>query len=247
MFDFDVIWKIFCKFCMIAVSLLVLNSLIGDMLFRVQYSFPKVSETTQNVINILQDPIQKEIPNSNYIKVKGDKNKYYINPQAEYSISGLVIAKNNNFWFRDVMRNSFDDVCLIDFGISWGDLASDRNKLYKYWKFKSKKTLGESRQLEWRSKMPLNQTPWSMDYINSHVSHTHMIPANANVMGGLLKIKKNDYIKLDGYLVDIYSEDFQIIAKTSLSRSDTNPTSRGSGACEDMYVKSVQIGNKIYR
>lgn len=247
MIDFDDIWNYFCKFCLIVVSLLIINSLIGDFVFRVQYSFPKASQISKADINIQQDPIQKDINNSKYIKVYGDKNKYYLKPQAQYSLSGLVVAKNSNFWFRDVMRSTFDDICLIDFGIAWGDLASDKDKLYKYWKFKSKKTLGQSRQLEWRSKMPLNQTPWTMDYINSHISHTHMIPANANVMGGLLKIKKNDYVKLDGYLVDIYSEDFQIIAQTSLSRFDTNPTSRGYGACEDMYVKSVQIGNKIYR
>ena len=211
-----------------------------------QYSFPKVSEITENVIKTQQDPIQKEITDSKYIKVKGEKNKYFINPQAKYSISGLVVAKNNNFWFRDVMRSDFDDICLIDFGIVWGNLARDKNELYKYWKFKSKKTLGQSRQLEWRSKCSLNQQPWTLDYFNSHVAHTHMIPANTNVMAALLKIKKNDYIKLDGYLVDIYDKDFQIIAKTSLSRYDTNPTSRGYGACENMYVKSVQIGDKIY-
>ena len=74
-----------------------------------------------------------------------------------------------------------------------------------------------------------------------------MIPANPNVMGGLLTIKKNDVVKIDGYLVDIYDGKGNIIARTSLSRSDTNASSRGYGACEDMYVKSVQVGTKIYR
>ena len=88
---------------------------------------------------------------------------------------------------------------------------------------------------------------WELGFVSSHISHTHLIPANANVMGALLKIKKNDIVKLDGYLVDIYTDKSETVAKTSMSRTDTDPTSRGSGACEDMYVKQVQIGNKIYK
>lgn len=240
-------WNYFCKFCIIVILLIILNSILGDVIFRLQYSFPKISEQTNNIIDIRQEPIQTEVSGINKIKIYGDKNKYYLEPQAKYSLAGIVVAKNNNFWFRDIMRSTFDDICLIDFGIAWGDLATDKNRLYKYWKFKSSKTLGQSRQLQWRSKTSINEIPWSIDYVNSHVSHTHIIPANRNVMSALLKIKKDDYVKLDGYLVDIYSDDLQIIAKTSLSRSDTNPTSRGYGACEDMYVKNVQIGNKIYK
>ena len=89
--------------------------------------------------------------------------------------------------------------------------------------------------------------PWSLSYVNSHISHTHLIPANPNVMGGLLSIKKNDIVNLRGYLVDIYTDKGETVALTSLSRYDKDTTSRGYGACEDMYVKQVQIGNKIYR
>lgn len=79
------------------------------------------------------------------------------------------------------------------------------------------------------------------------MGHTHIIPATVNVMSAMLKIKKYDTVKLDGYLVDIYTDKGDVIAYTSLSRFDTNATSRGSGACEDMYVTQVQIGDKIYK
>ena len=72
-------------------------------------------------------------------------------------------------------------------------------------------------------------------------------PANANVMGALLKVKKNDIVKIDGYLVDIYNGKGKTLGKSSLSRTDTDATSRGYGACEEMYAKQVQIGNKIYK
>lgn len=245
--DFENIWNWFCKFSLIVFILICINSILGDIIFRAQYSFPKITEVTDNIISVKNEPYQNDISQKEFIKVYGEKYKYLLEPQAEYSISGLVVAKNSNFWFRDIMRSTFDDVCLIDFGIVWGDLATDKNRLYKHMKFKSTKTLGQARSLNWRTKPPYNDVPWGTDYMSSHLAHTHMIPANANIMGALLKIKKNDYIKLDGYLVDIYKENGDIVAKTSLSRYDNNATSRGYGACEDMYVKSIQIGNKIYR
>lgn len=244
--DFNKIWNIFCKICLILFILIVFNSLLGDALFRLKYSFPKISATSTQKINTSNDPIQINLENQKYIKAYGEKGLYALSPQAQYSLSGLVVTKNTNFWFRDVMRNQFDDICLMDLGIVWGDLANDKKKLYKHWKFKSHKTLGQSRRLEWRTKPPHN-TPWTLDYVSSHISHTHIIPANRNVMAGLLNIKRNDIVKLDGYLVDIYTDKSELVARTSLSRTDTDPTSRGSGACEDMYVTQVQINDKIYK
>lgn len=244
--DFNTLWNWFCKLCLIAVILIFINSILGDILFRIKYSFPKISGTTQEIIDTTKNPVQNNLNNAEYIKAYGEKGIYALLPQAEYSISGMVVTKNTNFWFRDIMRNKFDDICLMDLGIVWGDLANDRKKLYKNWKFKSHKTLGQSRRLEWRSRPPHN-SPWALSYVSSHISHTHIIPANYNVMGGLLSIKKNDIVKLDGFLVDIYTDKSQLIARTSMSRTDIDPTSRGSGACEDMYVKQVQIGNKIYK
>ena len=246
--NFDRIWDWFCKGCLIFMILIIINSVLGDIQFRLKYSFPHVSRSTNELIDTNKDPLQKNLTEeSKYIKAYGEKNIYALKPQAEYSISGLVVTKNTNFWFRDVMRNKFDDICLMDIGIVWGELASDRKTLYKQWKFKSYKSLGQSRRLEWRSKPPHNNLKWSLGYVSSHISHTHLIPANANVMGALLRIKINDIVKLDGYLVDIYTDKSELIARTSMSRTDTDATSRGSGACEDMYVKQVQIGNKVYK
>ena len=240
----DETFEWFCKICLIIFILICINSMLGDLIFWASYSFPKVTETTTETIDTSKDPIQIDLDGKKYIKAKGEKYNYVLNIMAEYSISGVVVAKNSNFWFRDVMRSTFDDLYLIDFGIVWGDLAQDKNKLYKYTSFKSKKTLGQSRRLNWHW---THDNPWGGSYIASHTSHTHMTPANANVMGALLKIKRNDIVKLDGYLVDTYSDNAQLIAHTSMSRGDTDATSRGSGACEEMYVTKVQIGDKIYK
>lgn len=246
-FDIDDIFDYFAKGCLIFIIFIIFNSILGDITFRIKYSFPKAKEISKIKINTDNEPIQTDLENQKFIKAYGEKNKYALQLMAKYSISGLVVTKNTNFWFRDFMRTTFDDICLADIGIVWGDLAKDKKKLHKYWKFKSYKSLGQSRRLEWRSKTKYDNNPWGLDEVTKHISHTHLIPANQNVMGALLTIKKNDIVKLDGYLVDIYTDKGDLVARTSMSRYDTDPTSRGSGACEDMYVKKVQIGNKIYK
>lgn len=232
--------------CFFTIVIIVICSLVTDLGLWFEYSFPKVTSTTSAPIDTFSEPIQKNLDKKEYVKVNGEKKKFVLNLQAEYTLAGVVVAKNTNFWFRDIMRNDFDDICLVDLGIVWGDLSKDPKLLHKHWKIKSKKTLGEARRLSWYTK-DLRKSPWSLSYVSSHISHSHLIPATANVMRALSSVKTGDTVKLDGYLVDIYTDKTKLVAKTSLSRTDTDPTSRGSGACEVMYVKQVQIGNKIYR
>ena len=135
----DRFWDYFCKICLIIFILICINSILGDVLFRLKYSFPKISSRDNTIIETKYEPSQKNLDGKKYIKAYGENNTYALNLQAEYSISALVVAKNNNFWFRDIMRSKFDDICLIDFGFVWGDLAADKKKLYKHIKFNSKK------------------------------------------------------------------------------------------------------------
>ena len=245
-------FKWFGKLSAVLVIILIINSILGDISFRSKYKLPKMTEKTDKIISTYNEPLQKNLSATKYIKAKGEKNDYVLKAEAEYSISGLVVAKNDNFWFRDVMRNQFDDIALLDLGIVWGDLARDTDILYGNVKFKSTKTLGQARQLQPRCrKRGCPDFPWQWDYFNSHVSHNHLIPATPNVMSALLKIKVDENVKLEGYLVDIYTDKSDIVAMTSLSRNDNNAEARGAGkgggACEIMYVTEVQIGDKIYR
>ena len=104
-----------------------------------------------------------------------------------------------------------------------------------------------SRILNWSWRW---DTPYSQDYIMSHISHSHIVPANRNIMAAFLKIKEWDTVKIEGELIDMkYTTRTgrTINYSTSLSRTDSNETSRGNGACETIYVTKVQIGNLIYK
>ena len=241
--------RIISYIALVIVILMFVNSFLGDISFRLTYINAKVTETTSKILDAKNNyPVQKDIPEKEqeFIKVRTQKGKNYaIKTMADYSITGLVVATNTNFFLRDVMRTQFDEVCLMDIGLVWGDIA-DKKYVKKHLRFKSTKTLGQARQLSVRTP-DYEAMPYKWGYVGGHMSHTHLIPASVNVMSALLKIKKYDVVKLDGYLVDIYTDKNELIAKTSLSRTDTNPTSRGSGACEDMYVNQVQVGNKLYK
>ena len=230
------------------MSLLLFNSLMGDLFFKLRHLNPKPTTSTQEILSVAEEPVQVMLTKdeATTISRRTDKNRVFnLLPQAKYSITGMLVAKNTNFFLRDVLHSDFDEICLIDFGLVWGEIAS-KKYVQNNLKFKSVKTLGFARQLEYRAKN-FNTLPHSWKYIKTHLSHTHLIPANSNVTKALMSVKKYQVVKLEGYLVDIYKENGDTVALTSLSRFDENSTSRGYGACEDMFVTSVQIGNKIYK
>lgn len=220
------------------------KDILTDLTKRVRLSdfMPNNIEEDQQTSDLNKEIISN-INSINYpeaIKVKtlDETSEVKLIPMAEYSISGRTVAINHTFTF---FRNKFDNVALIDIGLVWGNL-SPTEFIKKYLKFDSQKIyLTGSRRLatEWKS-----DTPLPPEYIQSHLSHTHIIPANSNILSALLKLKIYDLVKMDGLLVDIYTQKMHIAG--SLSRNDSNETSRGNGACEIMYVKKVQIGDRIY-
>ena len=220
----------------------LLYSFLGDVGYQLSHLSPKISEIREEGVNPKQECQQEDLPTPEEITIGQGKTHRILLKQAKYTLSGIVVAKNRNFWLRGFMQNYFDEVVPIDFGMAWGEIA-DIDTLKKF-KFKSSKTLGEARQL--RYKWWLKDVPQNEGYVHSHSSHNHIIPATDNVASALLKVKKWDSIKLDGYLVDIIQPN-GMTSHTSLSRSDTNPTSRGNGACEVFYVTGIQIGNKYYK
>ena len=185
-----------------------------------------------------------------FIEYKSLKNRktYYLLPLAEYSITARIKEKNTFFF----LQSDFDKVALVDYGLAYEDMAKDEyfHKIYST----SDQTFYDRRLVygfkhkyfkeDYQKYYELSQ------YLFDHVSHTHVIPANKKVYKALKAARKGQVIKLDGYLVDIYDRNYYRFAMTSLSLTDRNESSRGygkgGGSCEVMYVKSVQIGNKVF-
>lgn len=223
----------------------------GAISYSIKFLIAVPSEHTVEKIDISKDPVQTDYTPEQQVQKTFtyhsliNKNKAEMIPQAHYELSGKAIAINHDFLF---ISKFFDSVALYDLGAAWGDMAD--KKLYKkYIKIYSAKTeLTGARRLHWSWR---NDIPYSGSYISSHLSHTHIIPANRNIMAAMLKLKKYDDFRLEGELVDMnyYDEKTgrKITYHTSLSRTDSDSSSRGSGACETLYVTKVQIGKNIYK
>ena len=207
---------------------------------------------TNEIIDISREPVQIEINDKNkkFIEYQTLENKgtYVLEKMARYSISGKVVAKNYFFWgnYIPLGQRVFQSVALFDIGLVWGKMADD--DVLKYYNFISAKDM-MARALYPRLKHGVKNPPLSWNYASSKFSHTHIIPASSSIMYALIYAKNKQPIRMEGYLVDVYDKT-QKIAMTSLSREDSNVTSRGyrqgGGACEIMYVKRLYVGNKVY-
>ena len=145
---------------------------------------------------------------------------------AKYEITGQVIN------VHDYTGNSIEDlISPRDVGLCWGFLAEGN--------YKVDVISAKSRQLNYKI---YNKDFWlyintALGRVNSHISNNHLIPSDKNVNKLINKIQTNDFITIEGYLVNIYAESLR--GKTyqwesSLSRNDV-----GDGACELLYVTNV--------
>ena len=76
--------------------------------------------------------------------------------------------------------------------------------------------------------------------IQSHVANHHLVPASEDVAREMKRVAKGDRVTLSGKLVDVEIRDragrIAFRSPTSLSREDV-----GSGACEQLWVESIEV------
>lgn len=235
------------KLGIILCTVLLLFLFKGTILFWLKFCIAIPSSHNYKPININSEPIQTNY-SSQKISKKTFKYKTLINsktidvePQAHYKISGLTVAYNRSFFIRSKF---FDSACLYDIGLAWGKLG-EKSFYKKYFTSFSQKNEITGARVLWTKSKTNNIPGVSEQYKESHFSHTHVIPANRNVMAALVHIKVWDKVELEGELVNIKLSDLkhgrEYSANTSMTRDDT-----GMGACEIMYVTKVRIGNTIY-
>jgi len=172
---------------------------------------------------IFDTPIQTQFLQNDARKKSFMYEGFEITPLAHYEISAKVLSKKK---YKD-KKNYPSSISPIDFALAWQKLSdeaildkmtiSQRNRWYFY---------------KYKEKLPLDQT-----YIQSHSSNHHLIPKDEIIKKALFKIKKGQLIKLKGRLVSVSDKGHkQNPWKSSLSRADT-----GDGACEIMFVESVEV------
>jgi hypothetical protein len=136
---------------------------------------------------------------------------------ASFDLHGRILAKERYYFDRA------SELSPVDFAMGWGRM-SDSSVLdqLKIWQ--------DDRWYYWSaSRLPIPEAE-----INSHSANMHMIPANAHIKNQLLDLRAGQVIHIQGQLIQAEGQD-RWKWRSSLSRTDT-----GDGACEVIWVETVE-------
>lgn len=165
----------------------------------------------------IADPVQVGLDGSQVINILGDEGYVPLSLLASYDIEAVVKSTNR-------LRDYSAQVSRYDFVLAWGDLnRADIDDTISY-----------AQGMRYYTYRWSSETPVSPSYIGSHSANVHIIHSDRNILKKVRGIRKNDHIRLRGYLVQV---NFPYGPwRSSLTRTDS-----GNGACEIMYVTDVEV------
>lgn len=164
-------------------------------------------------------PVQTDVKGEDRMVYEGSEGRVELIPRAAYELTGVVKSKKK---YSDYTAQ----VSEYDLAMAWGDLNKediDRGISYSQ----------SGRWYYYKYSQGISVTS---DYISKNSANVHIIHKDKDILKKIESIKEGDYIKLEGYLVDVdfNNPNNSSLWKTSKSRNDT-----GNGACEIMYVENV--------
>jgi len=144
---------------------------------------------------------------------------FEIQPVARYEIRAKVLSTKRYRSGREA------DLSPVDFALGWGPMSdhtvtkqldiSQGNRWYQY---------------SWSDAPPIDPA-----VIVRTSANTHLVPADDHIKARLLKVRRGEIVRLQGYLVNIKRPDGWSW-RSSLTREDS-----GAGSCELMWVESVSV------
>jgi hypothetical protein len=90
------------------------------------------------------------------------------------------------------------------------------------------------RFLYWKPRDPA-RFPLAPDVILRSATQLHLIPATERIESRLKRLRPGQLVAISGYLVDVTGPS-RFVWRTSLTRTDT-----GAGACEIVYVETLEV------
>jgi hypothetical protein len=168
--------------------------------------------------DFIEDPVQSQLSEPQQISYDGRDGPVTINFLAAYHIVAAIKSR------QDYSADFPSQVSPTDLALAWGSLNQDdiashiRYRQSNRWYYFSYDA----------------ESPVTKAYIQEHSANVHIIPADKHVAALLRQSRSNDTVELDGYLVEVAFASGSW--RSSLSRSDA-----GDGACEVMYVTSIDL------
>ena len=173
----------------------------------------------------IREPIQKETTGHVDTKVAGYD--VHIEYKYSYDIEALVVSTKNYSGSGVGDKLSPKDVAL-----AWGKVAEYNKKIDFNWR-------QSGRWVNWSvSNTDVLEPVGGIEGVGKQCSNNHLIPADTRAKKAIKKIKKGDHIRIQGYLV--YIDGKKSDGSTFYWNSSTSRDDDGDGACEVIYVTSVE-------
>lgn len=175
----------------------------------------------------LDYPLQLEYTGNKSIPYKRGEINVIMYPKAAYQVYAQVMSK------KEYLEGWESEISKYDLALAWNKLMlPEYQKGIEY----SQRDRFCHIQLE-------NSFPLTNEFINTHSSNNHIIPANHYLEMAISRIKPGDKVFLQGFLVNVEGsvKDQTVWWNSSLSRDD-----EGDGACEILYVTRAFIDDVQY-
>jgi len=140
-----------------------------------------------------------------------------LKPLAGFSVDARVLSR------EDYRRGRESELSPTDLALGWKRMAQD-DVLSK---------LALSQSVRFFSYRWENQPPLPPQEISVSAANMHMIPSSDAVAQALADVRKDDRVRIEGWLVEATAKDGWRW-RSSITREDT-----GGGACEVVYVCSI--------
>lgn len=209
------------------IALVIIVTIILIVIFRLLTGAVYQKENG-NPIDPSGEPIQVPVDSPESVPIVFRDGRADLTKVAMYDVSARICGR------QKYSRPWQSYVAPYDLCLAWGDVGT---KDIDAW-------LSFSQDMRWYHFRLKRDAPVSVPYVTDHTANMHLIYANANLKKAVSRLKKNDLVRLRGYLVTLKGtyKLSEIFWNSSLSRVDT-----GNGACEVMYLESMKIGDRLYR
>ena len=169
---------------------------------------------------------QEPLSGSRPITRQVDEWTFSISPQFRYTIIGRIVGK-------DTYSGGPENTLLpMDLTIANGDII--RPEIFRYFTFQK-----TPRHYLYSYYAPAGSPRISQQYAVEHTSNNHLIFANESLHQAAESLKVGDSVSIQGYLVTI-SGQTRDKRGTYYHGTSTIRTDQGEGACETVYVESLE-------
>jgi len=166
----------------------------------------------------ISHPIQHTFAQAKTISIQGKEGSVDLDLLASYEISAVVKSIEN------YTSDFSSQISPRDFALVWADVNTPKIDRYVTYSQKDR----------WYFFTVKGGFGVDIDYVDLNSANTHIIPANQTIEDIVNSVEPEDYITMNGYLVNARFANGRW--NTSLIREDT-----GDGSCEIMYVTAITI------